>query len=66
MKKLANENDTMIYSCVTSIEKVALVDKIINKNINNNNLLVHYLSHMDNIKYDYGNYILNSVKSLLY
>jgi hypothetical protein len=66
MKKLTNEHDTMVYSCVVSIEMVAEIDKVVNKNLKNNNLLVQYLPHMDNKKYDYGNYIVNSVKSLLY
>ena len=64
MKKLTNENDAMIYSCVGSIEKVAEIDKIVNKNIKNNNFIVNYLPHMDNMKYDYGNMIVNGVRSI--
>ena len=64
MKKLANENDAIVYVAVTAMSKIQYIDKIIKKN--SDKLLIQYIPHQDNTFYDYGNYIINSIKSLYY
>jgi len=66
MKKIASEDDAIVYVAVTAMSKISKIDKMIEKNRNNENLLFHYLPHQDNDFFDYGIYIVNSVKSFYY
>jgi len=66
MKKIASEDDAIVYVAVSAMSKIAKIDKMIEQNANNKNLLFQYILHQDNSFYDYGRYVINSVKSILY
>ena len=61
---MASEDDAIVYVAVTTMSKIAKIDKMIKNS--NQNLLIHYLPHQDNDFYHYSHYIINSVKSLYY
>jgi hypothetical protein len=46
MKKIANENDAIVYVAVTAMSKIQYIDKIIKKN--SDKLLIQYIPHQDN------------------
>jgi hypothetical protein len=54
------ERDAIFESCFGSMSKVEWCDKLLKKNPKN--LMIHYLPHQDNKFYDYGQYIVKSLK----
>ena len=61
MKKNFTEKDAIFESCFGSMSKVEWCDKLLKKNPKN--LMIHYLPHQDNKFYDYGQYIVKSLKN---
>lgn len=64
MKQITSEDDAILYICVTQMSRISEIDKLIKKNRNNKNLIVNYIPHQDNKFYNYGNYVVNGLKSI--
>jgi hypothetical protein len=64
MKQITSEDDAILYICVTQMSRISEIDKLIKKNRNNKNLIINYIPHQDNKFYNYGNYVVNGLKSI--